>query len=68
MGRERLMCRGCGAPRSEVRKEDMVVGDDDDDDDGEEEDSEDCRFVRSVLRICRSFGEGCPFGTLLVSF
>lgn len=56
MGRERLMCRGWGAPRSEVRKEVMVVGVEGDDD----EVSLDWRDERSVVRVVCSVGVGCP--------
>lgn len=47
------MCNGWGAPRSDVRKEVMVVLDEDDV-------RLDWRFDRSVVRVVRSVGVGCP--------
>lgn len=57
MGRERLMCKGWGVPRSEVRKV-VIVDEGVDEDEGGER--VDWRVVRRAVRVERSDGVGCP--------
>ena len=65
MGRERLMCRGWGMPRSEARKDVMGVLF------GEESDGEvrlrlDWRVERRVVRVSCSVAVGCPVYSQLI--
>jgi hypothetical protein len=65
MGRERLICRGCGAPRSDVRKEVMVMGLSaswvkESGVGNKDEARRDCNCESKSLRILRSDCVGCP--------
>lgn len=61
MGRDRLMCNGCGVPRSEVRNEFMAG-------DGTVDESEVWRRASSVLKMRRSWSVGCPGVELVTCF